>query len=157
MCVMMRSSDGSGALAQPATIMLPSGETFVIRPGSPISAPNDVTLDGDGSAPGTVRDPSVVGGQPARSLLWGAAAPNGPFAALNRIGTGSTITLDQTQPRPCTQQWRVVSVLGPDAHDRSTSPPPWLTLVGFQPTKRGGPNVMFYVDAVPATPSGTGS
>jgi len=137
--------------------MLPSGETFVIRPGSPISAPNDVTLDGDGSAPGTVRDPTVVGGQAASSLLWGAATPNGPFAALNHIAIGSTITLDQTQPRRCTQRWRVVSILSPDAQDRKPSPPPSLTLVGFQPTKGGGPNVMFDVDAVPVAPIGTGS
>ena len=146
---MSRSSDGSGALAQPATITLPAGNTFAIRPGNPITAPNDVTLDGDGSAPGTVSDPSVVGGQPANSLLWGAATPNGPFADLDHVAVGSTITLDQTQPSPCRQDWRVVSITSPDAQNGPTSRPS-LTLVGFQPTNGGGPNVLFYVDAVPA-------
>jgi hypothetical protein len=149
-CVMARSADGSGALAQPATITLPSGNTFAIRPGNPITAPNDVTLDGDGSAPGTVSDPSVVGGQVANSLLWGAATPNGPFAGLDHVAVGSTITLDQTQPSPCTQNWRVVSITSPDAQNSPASRPS-LTLVGFQPTDGGGPNVLFYVDAVPAS------
>ena len=148
-CVMSRSPDGSGALVQPATITLPSGNTFAIRPGNPNTAPNDVTLDGDGSAPGTVSDPSVVGGQAANSLLWGAATPNGPFADLDHVAVGSTITLDQTQPSPCTQDWRVVSIGSPDAQNGPTSRPS-LTLVGFQPTNGGGPNVLFYVDAVPA-------
>jgi hypothetical protein len=148
-CVMSRSSDGSGALAQPATITLPSGNTFAIRPGNPITAPSDVTLDGDGSAPGAVSDPSVVGGQAANSLLWGAATPNGPFAEIEHVAVGSTITLDQTQPSPCRQDWRVVSITSSDVQNGPSSRPS-LTLVGFQPTNGRGPNVLFYVDAVPA-------
>jgi hypothetical protein len=148
-CVMARSSDGSGALTQPATITLPSGRTFAIRPGDPITAPNDVTLDGDGSPPGAVHDPSVVGGQAAISLLWGATTPNGPFAGLDRVAVGATFTLDQAQPRPCLQHWRVASILGPNAHG-SRLPLPTLALVGFQPTNGGGPNILFYVVAVPA-------
>jgi hypothetical protein len=62
---------------------------------------------------------------------------------------GSAITLEQIQPRPCTQDWRVVSITSPDALNGPISRPS-LTLVGFQPINGGGPNVLFYVVAVPA-------
>ena len=140
-CVMARrpGNGGYGGLAGSATITLPSGHRYAIRPGNPITAPKDVTLDGDGAAPGADGD--------ANSLLWGAATPDGPFADLDHIAIGATITLDQRAPGTCTQHWRVVGVTAPSA--RSPMPRPSLTLVGFEPA-RGGPNATFHVNAVPA-------
>lgn len=144
-CILRHASGDLYSLAQPVSIALPGGHAIPIVPGNPITMPNSVTLDSDGSTyPGQASN--------AASLLWGAATKGGPFLGLDRIAIGKVITLRQTTRGPdgfdCVQHWRTVRISGPSLK-------PWtertlLRLVGFMPHGAAGPTVQFYVDAVPA-------
>jgi hypothetical protein len=140
-CVFQHEPGSVYVLAQPVTITLPDGRSAAIIPGNPITQPGGVTLDADGSSPGLPGS--------AASLLWGAATDRGPFSGLDRAVTGEMITLRQDVPGyECTQQWRIVRVFTPPSVPSSERP--LLRLVGFTPQGASGPNVQFYVDAVPA-------
>jgi hypothetical protein len=144
-CVFQHEPGDLYALAQPATITLPDGHAVPIVPGNPITQPQSVTLDSDGSTyPGQAST--------AASLLWGAATDGGPFSGLDAAAVGDTITLHQAasaaSPVDCTQQWRIVRIFTPPV--APWSEPTLLRLVGFAPQGASGPNVQFYVDAVPA-------
>jgi hypothetical protein len=137
-CVFQRDQSDFYALAQPATITLPDGNDIPILPGNTLTAPQSVTLDGDGSPPG---DSGT-----AASLLWGAATDGGPFAGLESASAGDTVILRQAAPTECVQRWRVTQVV--TSQDSLTPNRPVLRLVGFAPTD-AGPTTMFYVEAVP--------
>lgn len=147
-CVLRHAPGDVYSLAQPATVTLPTGDTTSIVPGNPITRPDAVTLDSDGST-----YPGQAGANGAASLLWGSDAPGGPFAGLHGLAVGQVITLRQTirsstETSDCVQHWRIIR--------RFTPPiPPWteptlLRLVGFTPHGTLGPTAQFYVDAVPA-------
>jgi hypothetical protein len=137
-CVLQRDPADFYALAQPATLTLPNGSSVPIEPGNPLTAPQRVTLDGDGSLPGEVST--------AASLLWGASTPGGPFADLDDASPGDRLVLRQGGEPECVQRWRITRV----ATSNTASPSrPMLRLVAFAPSA-GGPAAELYVDAVPA-------
>jgi hypothetical protein len=155
-CAFRREPAPSGGLAQPATITLPNGRSYDIPDhGDPMSTPNAVTLDGDGSAPGRG---DANGGA---SLLWGSTNPGGPFTGIDHLQVGDSVVLRQGYPmsegKPgayCEQHWSVTSVFTPLVR---YNPPqrPWgvdparnLVLVGFSPHPGPGPTETVYVDLV---------
>jgi hypothetical protein len=145
-CILQHAPGDLYSLAQPTTITPPTGHAIPIVPGNPITRPQSVTLDSDGStSPGQASN--------AASLLWGASTPSGPFSGLDHLALGQLITLRQTlrtaaAGSECIQHWRIVRIFTPPVK-------PWtettlLRLVGFTPHGQAGPTVQFYVDAVPA-------
>lgn len=145
-CILRHAPEDLYSLAQPATITLPASNAIPIVPGNPITEPQSVTLDSDGSTyPGQASN--------AASLLWGASTPGGPFSGLDRLAVGQVVTLRQTLRTPsgpfdCIQHWRIVRLFTPPV--KPWTEPTLLRLVGFAPHGQAGPTVQFYVDAVPA-------
>jgi hypothetical protein len=132
-------------LAQPAIITLPEGEPIPIVPGNPVTRPQGVTLDSEGSAyPG---QPGV-----AAPGLFGAATPGGPFSGLDHAAVGDEFTLEQHLTGnggafDCVQHWRIVRI---SPTDEPWTGPTDLRLIGFAPQGAAGPDLQFWVDAHPA-------
>jgi hypothetical protein len=138
LCELQRDPADFYALEEPVTITLPSGASMPIVPGNRLTAPEGITLDGDGAPPGEQGT--------GASLLWGRATDGGPFAGLQNTSPGDVVTLHQAAPIECTQRWRVVQVVA--SQELLTPTRPVLRLVGFAPNA-AGPDAPFYVEAVP--------
>ncbi len=137
-------------LRQPISITLPGEPPAAIVPGNPLTRPDAVTLDGDGST-----DPGNLGyAQGASTLLWGALNtefdPHSPFVGLRSIKPGQIVTIAQRGSPSCVQHWRVTAVMGPALfqHSRTAGPPLQLVLTGFSPDATRSPEI--YATAVPA-------